>query len=49
MCGVKAKDRVSNKELRDRLRIEDVISVLQQNGLRRYGHSLRKEDSKTVV
>ena len=33
MCGVKVKDRVSSKELRERLEIDDIISVLQQNRL----------------
>ena len=45
MCGIKLKDRVSNKELRERLGIVDMISVLQQNSLRWYGHVLRKEDN----
>ena len=43
--GVKLKDRVSNKELRERLRIVDVTSLLQQNRLRWYGHVLRKDDN----
>ena len=38
MCGVKLKDRVSNKELRERLGIVDITSLLQQNRLRWYGH-----------
>jgi len=33
MCGVKLKDRVSNNELRDRLGIVDIFSLLQQNRL----------------
>jgi len=45
MCDVMVKDSVSSKELRERLGIEDIISVLQQNRLRRYGHVLRKEDN----
>jgi len=36
MCGVKVKDRVSSKELRERLGLDDIISVLQQNRLRWY-------------
>ena len=28
MCGVKLQDRVSSKELRGRLRLDDIISVL---------------------
>jgi len=39
------KDRVSNKELRERLGIVDMILVLQQNRLQWYGHVLRKEDN----
>ena len=30
MCGVKLKNRVSNKELRERLGIVDIVSLLQQ-------------------
>ena len=33
MCGVKIKDRVSSKELRERLGIVDIMLVLQQNTL----------------
>jgi len=33
MCSVKVKDRVSSKELRERLGIDDIILVLQQNRL----------------
>ena len=45
MCGVKWKDRVSNKELREILGIVDITSLLQQNRLRWYGHVLQKEDN----
>ena len=45
MCGVKLKDRVSNKELRERLGIADITSLLQQNRLLWYGHVLRKDDN----
>jgi len=43
MCLVKVKDRVPSKELRERLGIDDVILVLQQNKLQWYGHVLQKE------
>jgi len=46
MCGVKVK--VSSKELRERLGLDDIISVLQQNRLRWYGHVLQKEDNDWV-
>jgi len=48
MCNVKVKDRVPNKELRERLGIDDIILILQQNRLRWYGHMLRKEDINWV-
>jgi len=44
MCGVKLKDRFPSKELRERLGIDDIALVSQQNRLRWYGHVLRKED-----
>ena len=36
--GVKLKDRLASKELRERLGIDDIALVLQQNRLRWYGH-----------
>jgi len=45
MCNVEAKDRVPSKELRERLGIDDIILILQQNRLRWYGHVLRNEDT----
>ena len=48
MCGVKLQDRVPSKVLRGRLELQDIISVLQRNRLRWYGHVLRKEDSDWV-
>jgi len=44
----KVKDRVSNKELRERLGIVDITSLLQQNRLRWYGHVLQKDDNDWV-
>ena len=44
MCGVKLKDRLPSKELRERLGIDDIALVLQQNRLRWYGHVLQKDD-----
>jgi len=34
MCGVKLKDRLPGGELRERLGVDDIALVLQQNGLR---------------
>ena len=48
MCGVKLKDRLPSKELRERVRIDDIALVLQQNRLRWYGHVLRKDDDDWV-
>ena len=38
MCGIKLQ--VPSKGLRERLGLDDIISVLQQNRLRWYGHVL---------
>jgi len=48
MCGVKLQDRVPSKRLRERLGLDDIISVLQQNRLWWYGHVLQKEDNDWV-
>jgi len=48
MCNVKIKDIVPSKELRERLGIDDIILILQQNKLRWYRHVLRKEDTDWV-
>ena len=48
MCGVKLKDRLLSKELRERLGIDDIALVLQQNRLRWYGHVVRKDDDDWV-
>jgi len=45
MCGMKLQGRVPSKGLRERLGLDDIISVLQQNRLQWYGHVLRKEDN----
>ena len=47
MCGVKLQDRIPSKGLRERLGLDDIISV-QQNRLRWYGHVSRKEDNDSV-
>jgi len=48
MCGMKLQDRIPSKGLRETLGLDDIISVLQQNRLRWYGHVLRKEDNDWV-
>ena len=48
MCGVKLKDRLPSTELRERLGIDDIALVLQQNRLHWYGHVLRKDDDDWV-
>jgi len=48
MCDIKTKDTVSCKQLRDRLGINDIISLLLQNRLQWYGHVLRKDDNEWV-
>jgi len=44
MCSVEQKDRLPSKELRERLGVDDIALILQQNRLRWYGHVLRKDD-----
>ena len=44
MCGIKLKDRLISKELRERICVDDIALILQQNRLRWYGHLLRKDD-----
>jgi len=46
VCTV--NDKVPSKELRDRLGIDYIIFVLQQNRLQWYGHVLKKEDTDWV-
>ena len=48
MCGVKLKDRLPSKELREKLGVDDIALILQQNRLRSYGHVLRKDDDGWV-
>jgi len=48
ICGIKLQDRVPCKGVRVRLGFDDIISVLQQNRLRWYGHVMRKEDNDWV-
>jgi len=48
MGGVKLKDRLPSKKLRERLGVDDIALVLQQNRLRWYGHVLRKDDDDWV-
>jgi len=40
MCSIKQQDGVPSKGLRERLVLDDIISVVQQNKLRWYGHVL---------
>jgi len=48
MCGVNLKDRLPGKELSERLGIDDIALVLQQNRLHWYGHVLQKDDDDWV-
>jgi len=48
MSVIKVKDRVPSKELRERLGIDGIILLLQQNRLQWYGHVLWKEDNDWV-
>jgi len=48
MCDVNIKDRVPSKKFRERLGIDDVISVLQQYRSQSYRYVLQKEDNDWV-
>jgi len=48
ICGVRLKDRLPSKELRERLGIDDIALVLQQNRLCWHGHVLRKDNDDWV-
>ena len=43
MGNVKVKDRALSKQLRERLGIDYIILILQQNRLQWYGHVLQKK------
>jgi len=47
MCHVKIKDRVPNKELRQRTGLDDIILVLQRNRLRWYNMGMCCEKKTT--
>ena len=40
ICGVKLQDRIPSKGLTEKLGLDDIILVLQQNRLRWYVHEL---------
>jgi len=42
LCGVKLQDRILSKGFRERLGLDNMISVLQQNRLHWYGRVLQK-------
>jgi len=49
MCGVKITDRFWSSQLRDRdTRLDDIITVVQRQRLRWYGHVLRKDENDWV-
>ena len=48
ICGVTVKDRVASRELRDKLGLENIRSVVQRRRLRWYGHVERMEVGSCV-
>jgi len=42
MCGVKLQNRIPSKVFRERLGLDDIISVIEQNRLQWYENMLRK-------
>ena len=47
-CGVKLRDKLSCVELWQQLGKEDIVKVVHQKRLRRYGRLLRKDDDDWV-
>ena len=45
MCAASLRDRVSNDELRGRLRLEKIGDVLRRRKLRCFGHVMRMDNS----
>jgi len=48
MCSVKLQDSVPSKGLKERLGLDDIFLVLQQNRLHWYWRVLQKEDNDWV-
>ena len=46
MCGISMKDRRTNEELRKRVGVEHITTVIRSGRLRLYGHGLRKCDEE---
>ena len=45
MCGIKVIDRFTCSELKERLGIDDIITVIKQHRLICYRHVLRKDEN----
>jgi len=45
---MKLQDRITSKGLRERLGLDDIILVLQQNRLQGYEHMLQQQDNDWV-
>jgi len=48
MSGITVTDRFTCRELRERLGIDDIITVVQRHRLRWHGHVLRKDENDWV-
>ena len=48
MCGVSRKERRKNTDLRNRMGVEDIVSVCRKGRLRWFGHVERKADDDWV-
>jgi len=48
ICGIKTTDRFSSSELKGRLGIDGLVTVIQRHRLRWYGHVLRKDENDWV-
>jgi len=48
MCGIKTTDRFSSSELKGRLGIDGLVTVIERHRLRWYGHVLQKDENDWV-
>ena len=48
ICGVTLRDRISNEEIRSRVHVAPLGTVVTRNRLRWFGHVVRREDESLI-
>ena len=48
ICGVTLRDRISNEEIRSRVHVAPLGTVITRNRLRWFGHVVRREDESLI-